>query len=159
MGVSPEQAIGYCGWRNSIIKEDKTITFRLPSNEEWEYAAKGGNEQAIFPWEGTSMLDKKGNCRANVSSCIWNFIEEYDPYKSYITSPTDSYAPNAYDIYCMASNVAEIVTQNSPDEKTFVLKGGSYDRGTFYSLINFSGTYEKPARDIGFRCVCEVKEQ
>lgn len=155
VGITPEQAKGYCEWRS---KEEKNITYRLPTNEEWEYAAKGGNEQAIFPWEGTTMVDKNGNCQAQVNSCIWTFDEKRDYYKSYITCPTDNYAPNAYGIYCMAGNVAEIVTQKSNGEEFYLLKGGSYTQGSCYCIINFYGIYEEPDTDIGFRCVCEVKE-
>ncbi|MBN1182786.1 MAG: SUMF1/EgtB/PvdO family nonheme iron enzyme [Bacteroidales bacterium] len=164
VGVSPKQAAGYCKWRKERSKEEvqnddqnKTISYRLPTIEEWEFAAKGGNDQAIFPWEGTTMIDKKGNCRAQVNSCIWSFGEKWDPYKSYLTCPTNNYAPNAYGIYCMAGNVAEIVTQKSNNEEIYLLKGGSYNQGSFYCVVNFSGIYEKPDTDIGFRCVCEVK--
>jgi formylglycine-generating enzyme required for sulfatase activity len=50
VGVSWHEATRYCDWLTSIAGEATGTRFRLPAEAEWEYAARGGLEGALYPW-------------------------------------------------------------------------------------------------------------
>ncbi|MFH2095874.1 MAG: SUMF1/EgtB/PvdO family nonheme iron enzyme [Bacteroidota bacterium] len=183
IGITPGQAINYCEWRTHREKElmltrigllpigdakkqndtiwiDSVLTamginikFRLPTEEEWEAAARAGNEHAIFPWEGTGMYDNKGNLRANIMIAGTGSMKP-DEAVSEITGYCRSFSPNEAGLYCMAGNVSEMVFKTSL-EKQVILKGGSWRQTGFHAMISSYDIYIRPDTYIGFRCVCE----
>ena len=90
INVSYMEAIAYTEW----LSYHTGYTYRLPTEAEWEYAARGGQE-TIFPW-GDRVGRNKANCRNCRSE--WGGKE---------TAPVGSFEPNGYGIYDMAGNVAE----------------------------------------------------
>jgi formylglycine-generating enzyme required for sulfatase activity len=98
---------------------------RLPSEAEWEVAARGGLEGARFPWG--DELEPGGEHRCNV----WQgrFPEHdlgLDGYRG--TAPVDAYAPNGFGLFCVTGNVwewcADRFAGRGPGAR--VQKGGSY---------------------------------
>ena len=98
----------------------------LPTEQQWAYAAQGGNPKAIYPWPGTSVTyQKKGKmhgkqmCNYRVDSIGVRQGTKQNTVVDF-TAPSRSYMPNTYEIYNMAGNVAEMIADQS------YTKGGSY---------------------------------
>ena len=182
VGVSWEQATAYCAWRTNQFRQSRngrtgqlSEPFRLPTESEWEYAARAGRNENKYPWEGKDMLCKKGCFRANFKPGKGNYVED----GHLITARTGSFLPNKYGVYDMAGNVAEWtstayletgpVRMNdiNPDLqyraakedpavlKRKVVRGGSWkDIARFVrSDMRTFGYQDETHAYIGFRCV------
>ncbi len=122
VGVNWHQANEYCNWRTAIVNttlltEDPEAVlypaYRLPTESEWEYAARGLLEMENYPWEGKSLRDGRGQFRANFKRGRGDYAgwaggdgRHYtDGYM--ITAPVKSFYPNDFGLYNMAGNVCE----------------------------------------------------
>ncbi len=180
VGVTWEQANAFCAWRTDFLlkglgAEARYIQrYRLPTEAEWEYAARGknGNE---FPWEAASTKSEDGCFFANFKPEKGNYTMD----GNLITSKVGIYSPNSNGLYDMAGNVAEwtstVYTEagveamndfnpqlsyNAAPEEPYRLKkksvrGGSWKDPESY-IRSAWRTYEyqnQPRSYIGFRCV------
>ena len=110
VGVSWEQANAFANWRTdylrrSLGKEGVYVEpYRLPTEAEWEYAARAGVDDNMYPWEGDlTMSDDKGCFYANFKPNEGNYVKD----GHLITSRVGTYAPNDFGLYDMAGNVSE----------------------------------------------------
>ncbi len=108
VGVDWHMANAFNYWRTNLwntYNDDGIITedFRLPNEYEFEYAARGGRDQAPYPWGGPYIRNAKGCLLANFKPGRGNYPEDGGQY----TVPADAYYPNDYGLYNMSGNVAE----------------------------------------------------
>ena len=185
VGVNWNQATAFCEWRtqylNSFLASKKRAQesdFRLPTESEWEYAARGGRSQSMFPWGNYYLRNKKGCLLANFKPGRGNYPEDGGFY----TVRADAYWPNDFGLYNMAGNVAEWTSSlyyeggynfqhdmnpdirynakdsDPPRMKRKVLRGGSWkDVGYFLQTGTRSYEYQDTAKSyIGFRTVIDL---
>jgi len=184
VGVNWHQAVAFTKWRtkmmNRFLKRNNEPTlpdFRLPTEAEWEYAARGNLDLSPYPWGGPYTRNHKGCFLANFKPLRGNYIAD----GGLRTVKVASYNPNAFGLYDMAGNVAEW-TSNTFDESAFsyshdmnmdyilnsedsdhavlkrkVTRGGSWKDIAYYiqtSTRNYE--YQDTAKCyIGFRCAVD----
>ena len=108
VGINWQQAKSFCHWRTHMWNSNKgdepnTEEFRLPTETEWEWAARGGRVIAPYPWGGYYIRNAKGCLLANFKPGRGNYPEDGGFY----TVKADAYFPNDYGLYNMAGNVSE----------------------------------------------------
>lgn len=175
VGVSWEQARAFSQWRTLYHnafrnkKGDHNVpAYRLPTEAEWEYAARGGLQSATYPWGGPYTKNDRGCFMANFKPLRGDYAADQALY----TVEARSYEPNDYDLYNMAGNVAEWVhssydpaayefmssmnpTVNNDQDLRKVVRGGSWkDVAYFLQVSTRDFEYADTARSfIGFRTV------
>lgn len=183
VGVNWSQAKAFCVWRteklNKYLKSQKGETtlseFRLPTEAEWEWAARGGNHLNPYPWGGPYTRNDRGCFLANFKPLRGNYIAD----GGLTTMIVGHYPPNDWGLYDMAGNVAEWTnsafdpssynltwdmnpnyTYNAnendpPIMKRKVVRGGSWKDIAYYLEVS-TRTYEYQDTAkcyIGFRCI------
>jgi formylglycine-generating enzyme required for sulfatase activity len=184
VGVTWAQAKAFCQWRTKqmnsfqeMIKNPGVMDYRLPSEVEWEYAARGGNQMTLYPWGSYYTRNEEGSFVANFKPMRGNYVS--DSRTNVTTMKVANYLPNAYGLYDMAGNVAEW-TSNAFDESGYemmsdlspdfqynarpddppalkrkVIRGGSWKDIAYYIQVSTrSFEYQDSAKSyVGFRCV------
>ncbi len=185
VGISWKQATAFCEWRtqylNGFLESKKRMTesdFRLPTEAQWEYAARGGRSQSPYPWGGPYLRNRKGCLLANFKPGRGNYPEDGGFY----TVRADAYWPNDFGLYNMSGNVAEWTSSlfyeggysfqhdmnpevrwnakesDPPRMKRKVTRGGSWkDVGYYLQTSARNYEYQDTSKSyIGFRCIIDL---
>ncbi|MGB3152458.1 MAG: formylglycine-generating enzyme family protein [Maribacter sp.] len=174
--VAYEDAIAYCNWAGR----------RLPTEAEWELAARAGNYGTTYLWgNDVSELSTKANTWEGEFPVINTKIDGYE-----LRAPVKSYPPNAYGLYDMAGNVwewtsdwyntnyykemsttstglrnplgsASPFTPNNPYAKEKIIKGGSFLCSDSYCAsyrvsARMGSSMDSSLEHTGFRTVASV---
>jgi len=188
IGVSYEQAVAYCEWRSKVVTEQYNmnpkneqklkITYRLPTEQEWEIIASAGVDKYKFPYSTATDATVKYKVNPKAAAFIAKKIVEpkpieqikqdlietevHDlfinvkrplPYFLQFRTPTYVYGgwPNDYGAYHVQGNVSEMVAEEG------IAKGGSWKDEFSNSKITDRQLYTAPSDKVGFRCVCEAE--
>lgn len=166
--VAWDDAVAYATWANK----------RLPTEAEWEYAARGGLARGLYPWG--DAWDEPHQLAMN----IWQglFPVENTKRDGFLrTAPSGTYSPNAYGLYDVSGNVwewcsdwydptyyADAPSTNPPGpDRPYYIEPGGYQRvmrgGSFLCTDQYCSGYRVSARmksspdtglcHTGFRCV------
>ena len=178
VGVTWEQAHAFCHWRTHLLRtqgKQMAQAYRLPTEAEWEYAARGGRRAAMYPWGDKYARDAEGCFMANFKP----YRGSYHDDTGTATMSVGRFKPNDFGLFDMAGNVAEwtassysstsnahihdmnpefpyVARKDDPEIlKRKVLKGGSWKDVSYYlqcGVRTYEYQYESRSY-IGFRCV------
>ena len=157
--MTPDQPVAIVNWGDAV-KFCQAVGGRLPTEAEWEYAARGGREGSIFPWGDQPAGDRPGT--ANGAA-----FEGDSP------RPVKTFRPNGFGLYDVTGNVWEWVAdwygvwelealkdpKGPNDGDGFrVVRGGSYGDDERNLRLSNRNPNRPGSRNVnvGFRCARDV---
>ena len=150
----PVEYITYDQCKEFIAKLNQMtgLVFRLPTEAEWEYAAKGGRKSRGYLYAGSN----------NPKEVAYTMENDFDDHHK----PVAQLKPNELGLYDMSGNVWEFCDDwyrktptSKPSNNFHTIRGGAYDCDTRYSRITNRFMYDQRRRrmEVGFRLALSVR--
>ena len=158
--------------RSDAVTCDWTVNgYRLPTEAEWEVAARGGLSGKRFPW-GDTISQTQANYLADnhfvydLSGSLNDYHPTYKTGEWPYTSPVGSFAANGYGLYDMAGNVGQWCwdwygvpyaggtdPRGVGDGSIRIMRGGAWSGNAFSarSAIRYRSTPSVAVNNVGFR--------
>ncbi|MDZ4851909.1 MAG: formylglycine-generating enzyme family protein [Pirellulaceae bacterium] len=176
VNVTPADAEEYCRWLSKVEK----VTYRLPSEAEWEYACRAGTTTRYANSDEPSDVTKIGNIADQSGAKMFphwtkKVVATDDGFA--FTAPVSSFPANAWGLHDMHGNVWEwcsdsafrkypktsetIVDPVFKDTDEFrIVRGGCWTKWTTHcrSSKRYRNPSDKPSLNVGFRIVREIPE-
>ena len=181
VGVNWVQANAFCNWRSDVYNAHLVSSgfpaaqkFRLPTEAEWEYAARGGLNESAYPWGGYYARNENGCVLGNFKPGRGDYALD-GSIRTYIVG---HFAPNDWGLYDMMGNVSEwcidaydesignvndldpifeynVKEGDGPGRHRKVIRGGSWkDFAELCKVYNRDYEYQDTCKSyVGFRCV------
>jgi serine/threonine-protein kinase len=146
VGITGRAAEAYCAW----LSKKRGIPLRLPTNLEWEKAARGIDGR-MYTW---------GNSHDPNNALCWDNKEARGKYP--IAAPSCSFPKDKsiYGVCDLVGNVREFTTEKVGRSNVFVIKGGSLESRLSFSHCGYSTHSNGDCQnDIGFRYVMPNKSR
>ena len=137
----------YVNWHDTMAYS-KWAGKRLPTEDEWKFAARGGFENKEYPQgNDVSLARDYANYAGTGGKDKWDRS----------TAPVGSFKPNGYGLFDMAGNVLEWCQDwSDSDQDERVLRGGDWHNTTYNLRVAYRSAYGPPGvrfNGRGFRCV------
>ena len=145
IGVTGEAAEAYCAW----LSKKRGIELRLPTNLEWEKAARGVDGR-MFSWGNSHNVD---------AALCWDNVLARKKYP--IAAPVGSFPQDKsiYGVMDLTGNVHEYTTEKFGKDEVFVIKGGSLKSRLLFSRCGYSTHSDGDSKNTtGFRYVIPIKK-
>jgi len=175
-GVGDNYPMYYVSWDDAqeYIAKLNALTgmnYRLPTDAEWEYAARGGDKSKGYAYSGSNNIDK-------VAWYGFNLPNSTKDNPGYGAQPVGTKAPNELGIYDMSGNVWEWCSDcadpfippfvdgdniiDAPAREfcnSYVVRGGSWDCNWGGLLVScrYSASYNNVNYAFGFRLACDAE--
>lgn len=165
VNISFEAAEAYCKWLTDTYNQTtgrkyKQVLFRLPTEIEWESAARSGRTEGMYAWDGFEIMDNKGSYVCNFGDLLLMSNTNARRSKKHtnatasdhhiITAPVTSYKPNTFGLFNMCGNAAEMTLEKGYS------KGGSWYSKREKLEVSQSETYQNAEPFLGFRVFMKI---
>ncbi len=168
VNVSYEGAQRYCQWLTekvkSQIRSNQEVEFRLPTRQEWVRAARGETSQT-YAWNSPYLRNAEGKFQCNfkkLSAELIHFNEQNNTYEIVakedgplgpIFDKVGTYSPNAFGVYNLCGNAAEMIAEEGK------AVGGSFNSSGYDVRVESIEAYQDASPLVGFRPIMVLKNK